>query len=75
MPAFTMKPEHRVRDEDNLRALFPPTHGLAALKSQPTLDRHAQDFIRLSPFLCIGTQNRDGKTDVSPRGDPAGFVE
>ena len=25
--------------------------------------------------MCIGTQNMDGKADVSPRGDPAGFVQ
>lgn len=25
-------------------------------------------------FLCIGTQNLEGKADVSPRGDPPGFV-
>ncbi len=33
-----------------------------------------RDFIQRSSFLCLGTQNLDGKADVSPRGDPAGFV-
>jgi PPOX class probable FMN-dependent enzyme len=74
MAAFTIKPEHLVRDETGLRALFPPTHRLAALKSLSSLDRHAQDFIRRSPFLCIGTQDASGRADVSPRGDPPGFV-
>jgi hypothetical protein len=74
MPDFNLKPEHVMADEAVLRALFPPTHTLAALKSLDTLDTHAQDFIRRSPFLCIGTQNLHGKADVSPRGDPAGFV-
>jgi PPOX class probable FMN-dependent enzyme len=41
---------------------------------QGTRDKHARAFIARSPFLCIGTQNPDGKADVSPRGDPAGFV-
>jgi PPOX class probable FMN-dependent enzyme len=63
-----------VRDEADLRALFPPTHALAAVKSQASLDRHAKDFIRRSPFLCIGTQDAAGRADVSPRGDPPGFV-
>ncbi|KAF0115230.1 MAG: hypothetical protein FD150_1138 [Rhodobacteraceae bacterium] len=71
---MTPRPDHAVTDEAALRALYPPTHTLAALKSLPTLDIHAKDFIRRSPFLCIGTQNQDGKADVSPRGDPAGFV-
>nr|WP_272214310.1 MSMEG_1061 family FMN-dependent PPOX-type flavoprotein [Marinicella sp. W31]MDC2879666.1 pyridoxamine 5'-phosphate oxidase family protein [Marinicella sp. W31] len=28
-----------------------------------------------APFLCLGTQGSDGRADVSPRGDPAGFVK
>jgi hypothetical protein len=32
-------------------------------------------FIERSPFLCLGTANADGKPDVSPRGDPPGFVQ
>jgi uncharacterized protein len=68
-------PAHFIRDEAMLRRLYPATHELAARKSLSVLDMHAQEFIRRSPFLTIGTQNRDGKADVSPRGDPAGFVQ
>mgnify|MGYP001203976932 CR=1 FL=1 len=67
-------PEFGIRDEAALRALYPATHKLAALKSLGILDPHAREFIRRSPFLTIGTQNREGRADVSPRGDPAGFV-
>jgi uncharacterized protein len=74
MADFKMNPDFAVTDEQALRGLYPATHTLAALKSLPRLDRHAQDFIRRSPFLCIGTQDQGGKADVSPRGDPAGFV-
>jgi PPOX class probable FMN-dependent enzyme len=73
LTTYKIKPEHAVTDEQALRALFPPTHALAALKSQTALDAHAMDFIRRAPFLCIGTQNTSA--DVSPRGDPAGFVQ
>jgi uncharacterized protein len=69
-----IRPEFTVTDEAALRGLFPATHSLAALKSLTVLDRHAQAFIQRSPFLCIGTQNAAGKADVSPRGDPRGFV-
>lgn len=68
-------PEHIVADEAALRNLFPPTHDLAIKKVQTTLDVHAQEFIQRAPFLCIGTQNASGKADVSPRGDPKGFVK
>ena len=69
-----IKPEFVIADEQSLRSLFQATHTLATLKLQSALDRHAQDFIRRSPFLCIGTQDMQGKADVSPRGDPVGFV-
>jgi PPOX class probable FMN-dependent enzyme len=67
-------PDFTILDETALRALYPPTHKLAALKSLGFLDPHARDFIRRSPFLTIGTQSSEGRADVSPRGDPAGFV-
>jgi PPOX class probable FMN-dependent enzyme len=75
MNEFKANPEFVITDEQALRGLFQATHTLAALKSKPSLDKHAQAFIGRSPFLCLGTQNLDGKADVSPRGDPAGFVK
>ena len=74
MTPWTSRPEHMIADEAALRGLYPATHALAAQKSLTALDPHAREFIRRSPFLTIGTQNRDGRADVSPRGDPAGFV-
>lgn len=74
MQDFDLDPEFVIEDEASLRNLFQPTHELAVKKCRTTLDRHAQDFIARSPFLCLGTQDSDGKADVSPRGDPAGFV-
>lgn len=74
MQGFSARPEHLVADEAALRRLYPATHSVAALKSLPALDVHARSFIARSPFLCIGTQNAEGTADVSPRGDPPGFV-
>src|SRR5262245_10783040 len=48
---------------------------LAVRKQLGKLDRYCRDFIARSPFLCIGTADAEGKADVSPRGDPAGFVQ
>ena len=72
---YALKPEFLIKDEKGLRALFPDTHALAAAKCLKELDKHAIDFIARSPFLCIGTQTPDGTADVSPRGDPCGFVK
>lgn len=70
-----LKPEFLVRTAEDLRALFPPTHLMALEKCQSRLDKHAIDFLARSPFLCIGTQSPDGSADISPRGDPRGFVK
>lgn len=70
-----LKPEFLIKDEADLRALFPATHTVAVDKCQSRLDQHAMDFIARSPFLCIGTQSPNGLADVSPRGDPCGFVK
>lgn len=75
MKEFKINPEFAITDENNLRSLFDATHAIAAQKSLGSLDKHAQAFIRRSPFLCLGTQSLDGKADVSPRGDPVGFVK
>lgn len=75
MKDFKTNPEFAITDEQSLRRHYAATHDLAIKKMQRRLDRHARAFIARSPFLCIGTQNPDGKADVSPRGDPAGFVK
>lgn len=75
MPGFKLNPDFAITDEKSLRRMFPQTHDLAIQKVQNSLDQHAQAFIKRSPFICIGTQSLDGKADVSPRGDPVGFVK
>ena len=72
---FEIDPEFTIADEQSLRDLFPATHTLAIQKLQTALGPHARAFIERSPFLCLGTQSPDGKADVSPRGDPPGFVK
>ena len=60
---------------DALReAIGEPTASIAE-KEMPTLDKHARHFLSLSPILFISTVGIDGRADISPRGDPAGFVK
>lgn len=75
MSDYEIKPEFAIADEAGLRSLFAAQTPLAVNKVQSGLDAHAQAFIGRSPFVCIGTQNSDGRADVSPRGDPVGFVK
>lgn len=69
-----MNPQFVINSEDALRQMYPATHSLALQKLQQELGTHAQAFIRRSPFVCLGTQSLNGRADVSPRGDPPGFV-
>ena len=63
-----------MQSEEELRRHFPVSMERARLKVLDRLDKHCADFIARSPFLCIGTSRPDGCADVSPRGDPPGFV-
>ena len=63
-----------IGDETELRAKFQAMHPLAVQKVQPALDKYSRQFMAMSPFLVLSTANAQGKADVSPRGDPPGFV-
>jgi uncharacterized protein len=62
-------------DADDLRAFYGEPSLLARNKVLPRLDHHCRDFIARSPFLVFGTADAQGNQDVSPRGDPPGFVK
>ncbi len=61
-------------EENALRAKFGAVHPLAVTKTRPGLDKYSRQFISLSPFVVISTADAEGKADLSPRGDPPGFV-
>lgn len=69
------RPAADVEHPGQLEKLLGPPDPIALKKQIARIDRHARDFIALSPFLCIGTASADGRADVSPRGDPPGFVQ
>ncbi len=62
-----------IEDEETLRSLHKKPMSRATDKVLTRLDRHCKAIIALSPFCVISTQGPDG-ADVSPRGDPPGFV-
>lgn len=43
-------------------------------KAAVVLDDHCRAFIAACPFVLIGSSDAAGNTDVSPKGDPPGFV-
>jgi PPOX class probable FMN-dependent enzyme len=62
-----------VTSERDLRARHHPMMSRSSDKVLTALDRHCKAVIGLSPFVVIGTQGPNG-ADVTPRGDPPGFV-
>ncbi len=63
-----------VTTESQIRAVIGhPSHRVAT-KAAAVLDDHCRRFIANSPFVLIASCDADGNMDVSPKGDPAGFV-
>jgi PPOX class probable FMN-dependent enzyme len=63
-----------ITDEAQLREIVGAPAELVVSKIADRLNALTRQFIERSPFVCIATARPDGGLDVSPRGDPAGFV-
>jgi PPOX class probable FMN-dependent enzyme len=77
-PAVTTNADtvHRITTEAEIRALIggEPTEVVQS-KLADHLNGLTRQFIERSPFVLVGTAHPDGGLDVSPKGDPAGFVQ
>jgi len=63
-----------IRDEPALRAVIGEPLELVLTKIADRLNGLTRQFVERSPFVCVATACPDGGLDVSPRGDPPGFV-
>jgi uncharacterized protein len=61
-------------DEAALRGILGEPAELVKAKIADRIHPLNRRFIELSPFVVVATGRPDGGLDVSPRGDPAGFV-
>ena len=61
-------------DPADLTRLLGEPAQLTLDKTIHRLDEHCRAFIAKSPFLLIASANARGEMDVSPKGDPPGFV-
>jgi PPOX class probable FMN-dependent enzyme len=68
-------PARVIADEAELRAIIGggPTNVVAS-KISNRLNDLTRQFVERAPFVCVATARPDGGLDVSPRGDPPGFV-
>ena len=64
-----------VTTEAQFRAVSGSPSGMVTGKALSAIDTHARAFIAKSPFILVATCGADGRMDLSPKGDPPGFVQ
>jgi len=64
-----------ITSEEELRVIIGTPSQRVMEKSIDYIDDNSKHFISKSPFICIASSDGQGKHDVSPKGDPAGFVK
>ena len=73
MNAHRLTP-HVIETEAQLRELVGTPAPLTCAKISPRLNAMTRQFIERSPFVCLASSDAAAHCDLSPRGDPAGFV-
>jgi PPOX class probable FMN-dependent enzyme len=66
--------EEVITSRQRFRELSRQPSQRAADKVIDHVDDICRRFIAASPFLLVASRGRDGRLDISPKGDPAGFV-
>jgi uncharacterized protein len=69
-----MVTRRRIENEAELREILGTPTEVVVSKIAAGLNGLTRQFIERSPFMCVATARPGGGLDVSPRGDPAGFV-
>jgi hypothetical protein len=59
---------------EQVRGIIGPEVAAVRAKVFPELEESSRGFIRHAPLLLLATVDRDGRPDVSPKGDGPGFV-
>ncbi|HIF08675.1 MAG TPA: pyridoxamine 5'-phosphate oxidase family protein [Sneathiellales bacterium] len=64
-----------ITSREQLRAIVGEPFDVVVNKSIDHIDDICRRFIAASPFIMVATKGGNGLFDMSPKGDPAGFVE
>ena len=64
-----------VSSAEELRSLLGPVMKRALTRVRSELHPVDIQWLNASPFCFVGTASADGDCDVSPKGDPAGFLK
>lgn len=66
--------KNKIYSLEELRTIYGQPGKVSLQKQRPTLDESSRGFIARSPFVLLSTSDGEGRCDVSPKGDKAGFV-
>ena len=69
------RPKAPITTAAEVKAILGPVHPSQIAKVIDHIDEHCAKWIERSPFIVISSINAAGSMDVSPKGDPAGFVK
>jgi PPOX class probable FMN-dependent enzyme len=67
--------EEIIETREQLRTVLEEPSDLVTRKTLSFLDKHCGVFIGRSPFMLMSTCDANGNMDISPKGDPHGFVK
>jgi len=70
-----MDKKFAIRSETELEAVIGEPMEFVRVKIRRQLDDVMKEFIRRSPLAFISTIDASGHIDISPKGDPDGFVQ
>jgi len=69
------QPTHVVKSSDDVKTTLGPDFDNQVNKVIDHIDDHCRAWIERSPYVTIASCNANGQMDISPKGDPAGFVK
>ncbi len=70
-----MQDEYRIHDEAGIEAVLGEPMEFVRAKVVTQLDPAMLEFIARAPLVFVSTIDANGHVDVSPKGDPGGFVQ
>lgn len=66
---------HKLTNRAEVKAILGKDYVGQANKVIDHIDRHCRTWLAHTPFIAISSSAATGAMDVSPKGDPAGFVK
>src|SRR5262245_11911568 len=69
------QPKVPIRSAAEVKGILGPVHPSQIAKVIDHIDEHCSKWIERCPFIVISGINAAGAMDVSPKGDPPGFVK